>query len=578
MHKQESKNNDTGTNVEGTKVIMEVSTPKVSKQSGPSIVWLIPLVTLIVGGWLIVKTVSEQGPEITISFKTAEGIEAGKTRIKYKNVDIGIVDKIQFSEDFSNVLVTGAFNQGTESFFRRDTRFWVVRPQLSLRGASGLSTLISGAYIEIEPGKGAEQSHFVGLEKQPVVTADEAGKRIILITQKLRSIDTGSPIYYKGILAGEVLGYELGNDRQSIYIHAFIKEPFDTLIKGNTRFWNVSGMDISLGADGLNVRTESLQSIVLGGIAFETQATLEQVNGDVEDLIFTLHDDYSSVLDRTYTKVIKFMMFFEGSVRGLSIGAPVDFNGIRVGTVLDIQLELDSENTEFRIPVLIEIEPERIKVRGNQEVESSYETVNKLVEKGLRASLQIGSLFTGQLFVAFSMRPDTPVNLSGEETPYPELPMIKAADFGSIAQSAEVFLNKLNKVDIDKLSLELLRTLEGTNRLFNGPEIKGALDDLQSSLQSFRSVLQKVDNSNLKETINSGHVVMDKITETMGTFDETLIQVNRVLKPNSPLQYNIIKLTGELEETARSIRSLVDTLERHPQAFIFGKGEQVEEE
>jgi paraquat-inducible protein B len=200
------------------------------------------------------------------------------------------------------------------------------------------------------------------------------------------------------------------------------------------------------------------------------------------------------------------------------------------------------------------------------------------VEKGLRASLQIGSLFTGQLFVGFSMRPDTPVNLSGEETPYPELPTIKAADFGSIAQSAEVFLNKLNKVDIDKLSLELLRTLEGTNRLFNGPEIKGALDDLQSSLQSFRSVLQKVDNSNLKETINSGHVVMDKITETMGTFDETLIQVNRVLKPNSPLQYNIIKLTGELEETARSIRSLVDTLERHPQALIFGKGEQVEEE
>jgi len=556
---------------------MEVSTPKVSKQSGPSIVWLIPLVTLIVGGWLIVKTVTEQGPEITISFKTAEGIEAGKTRIKYKNVDIGVVDQIKFSDDFSNVLVMASFNQGTESFFRRNTRFWVVKPQLSLRGATGLSTLISGAYIEIDPGKGAEQLHFVGLDKQPVVTANEAGKRVVLITQKLRSIDTGSPIYYKGLLAGEVLGYELGNDRQSIYIHAFIKEPFDTLIKGNTRFWNVSGMDISMGADGLNVRTESLQSIVLGGIAFETQATLEQVNSDVENLVFTLYDDYASIQDRVFTKVIKFMMFFEGSVRGLSVGAPVDFNGIRVGTVLDIQLELDSENTDFRIPVLIEIEPERIKVRGNQEVVSSYETVNKLVEKGLRASLQIGSLLTGQLFVGFSMRPDTPIRLSGEETPYPELPTIKAADFGSIAQSAEVFLNKLNKVDIDKLSLELLKTLEGTNRLFNGPEIKGALDDLQLSLQAFRGILEKVDGSNLQETINSGHIVMDKITETMGTFDETLIQVNRVLKPNSPLQYNIIKLTGELEETARSIRSLVDTLERHPQALIFGKDNQVEE-
>jgi len=517
---------------------MEVSAPKVSKQTGPSIVWLIPLITLLVGGWLIIKTVSEQGPEVTISFKTAEGIEAGKTRIKYKNVDIGIVEQIQFSKDFSNVLITASFNQGTESFFRRDTRFWVVKPQLSLRGATGLSTLISGAYIEIDPGKGAEQLHFVGLEKQPVVTADEAGIRVVLITQKLRSIDTGSPIYYKGLLAGEVLGYELGNDRQSIYIHAFIKEPFDTLIKGNTRFWNVSGMDISLGADGLNVRTESLQSIVLGGIAFETQATLEQVNGDVEDLVFTLHDSYSSVLDRAYTKVIKLMMFFDGSVRGLSIGAPVDFNGIKVGSVLDIRLEYDSENLDFRIPVLIEIEPERIIERSGQGIETSYEVLNKLVERGLRASLQIGSLFTGQLYVSLSMRPDTPIYLSGEETPYPELPTIRAADFGSIAQSAEVFLNKLNKVDVDKLSLELLKTLEGTNRLFNGPEIKATLDDLQLSLQAFREILQKIDGSTLQETINSGHLVMEKITETMGTFDETLLQVNRVLKPNSPLQYS----------------------------------------
>jgi len=558
---------------------MEVSTPKVSKQSGPSIVWLIPLLTVLVGGWLIIKTVSEQGPEVTISFKTAEGLEAGKTKIKYKNVDIGIVEYIQFAEDFSHVIVTASFNQGTESFFRRNTRFWVVKPQLSVRGASGLDTLISGAYIEIEPGKGAEQLHFVGLEKQPVVTADEAGKKVVLITEKLRSTDTGSPIYYQGLLAGEVLGYELGNDRQSIYIYAFIREPYDSLIKGNTRFWNVSGMDISLNTEGLNVRTESLQSLVLGGIAFETPATLEQVNSDVENLIFTLYDDYSSIRERAYTKKIKFIMFFQGSVRGLNVGAPVDFNGIKVGSVLDVRLEFDIENAEFLIPVLIEIEPERIIGRGNQEVVTSYEIlINKLVERGLRASLQTGNLLTGQLYVGLSMRPDTPIYLIEEETPYPQLPTIRAADFGSIAQSVERFLNKLDKVDIDKLSLELIKTLEGTSKIFNGPEVQGTLEELQSSLQVFRGILQKVNNSNLQETINSGHVVMEKITETMGTFDETLTEASSVLKPNSPLQYNIIKLSGELEETARSIRSLVDTLERHPQALIFGKDTKVEEE
>src|SRR3990172_9930242 len=222
---------------------MEVSTAHVSTRSGPSIVWLIPLITLLVGGWLVYKTLSEKGPAITISFKTAEGIEAGRTMVKYKNVDIGTVEMIRFSDDLANVILTVQFNQGTENFFRRNTRFWVVRPQLSLRGVSGLSTLVSGSYVEIEPGPGAAQSHFVGLEEKPVVSADEVGTRIVLIADELGSVDSGSPIYYQGIKVGEVLGYELGNDSSSVYIHSFIKDPYDQLLRGNTRFWNVSGMD-----------------------------------------------------------------------------------------------------------------------------------------------------------------------------------------------------------------------------------------------------------------------------------------------------------------------------------------------
>jgi len=240
---------------------MEVSSPTISKHSGPSLVWIIPVVAALVGAWLIVKTMSEQGPVVTISFETAEGIEVGKTKVKYKNIDIGVVENLQFSEDFSHVVLTVNFSHGTESFFRRNTKFWVVRPKLSLRGVSGLSTLISGAYIEIDPGKGAEQFHFVGLEIQPVVMGDETGKKIVLISDKLNSIDTGSPIYYKGIPVGEVLGHNLGNDRKSIYIKAFIKDPYDQLIRGNTRFWNVSGMDVSLDADGLSIKTESQAEI-----------------------------------------------------------------------------------------------------------------------------------------------------------------------------------------------------------------------------------------------------------------------------------------------------------------------------
>jgi paraquat-inducible protein B len=337
-----------------------IERPKVRKRSGPSIVWLIPVVTLIVGGWLIVKTISERGPEATISFRTAEGIEAGKTMVKYKDVDIGMVEAIRFSEDFSNVVLTVRFNHGTDHFLRRNTRFWVVRPQLSLRGARGLGTLLSGSHIEIDPGPGAPQRHFVGLEQQPLITADEAGLQIMLVSDNLGSIDAGSPIYYRGILAGEVLGHELGSDRRTIYIPAFIRAPYDQLIRGNTRFWNVSGMEVSMGADGPSLKMESVLALLYGGIAFDTPPSLGQPDDSPEDLVFPLHSGRESIESLAFTRKLNFVMYFDSSVRGLSVGAPVEFKGIRIGTVLDVRLEVNPEDASFLIPVLVEVEPERI--------------------------------------------------------------------------------------------------------------------------------------------------------------------------------------------------------------------------
>ncbi|MBI1731213.1 MAG: MCE family protein [Gammaproteobacteria bacterium] len=543
---------------------METARPQVSVRSGPSLVWLIPLLTALVGGWLVIKTLREQGPEVTISFKTAEGIEVGKTRIKYKNLDIGIVERIGFSEDLSNVIVTGKFNQGTEEFFRRNTRFWVVRPQLSLRGASGLSTLISGAYIEIEPGKGAPQLHFVGLEEQPVVTADEEGVKVVLISDRLSSVDTGSPVYYRGIKAGEVLGHELGNDSRTVFIHAFIKRPYDQMVRGNTRFWNVSGLDVSMDADGLRVHTESVESLMFGGIAFETPETLENVSDDVSDIVFTLYDTYEQVAANAYTRKLQYVMFFDNSVRGLSVGAPVEFKGIKVGSVLDIRLEFDAEDTSFRIPVLVEIEPERIVEPDSGPLGMPEDTLVRLVDRGLRARLQTGSLLTGQLYVELAMEPERPVVLVGSETRYPELPTIGSANLESITQTAERFMSRLDKVRVDEVGGELLATLKGANKIANSPDLEIAIVDLRHSLQSLRGILARVDDSNLQQAINAGHVALDRLATTLAL-------TNRLLDPNSPLHYNLIQATGELEETARSIRSLVDTLERHPQAVIFGK-------
>ena len=524
----------------------QIPEPIVSQGRSFSLVWLIPIITLLIGGWLTIKTMSEQGPEVSISFKTADGIKAGKTKVKFKNVEIGIVESVRFSKDFSHVELLAKFHTGTESFLRRGTRFWVVKPRLGLRGVSGLDTLVSGAYIEIEPGHGIERNHFVGLETPPVIKASEDGKEIVLIADKLGSIDAGSPIYYQGIAAGEVQGYELGNDRKSVYIHAFIKSPLDELIQSNTRFWNVSGMDVSLGADGLRMRTESIQTLMFGGIAFETPVTATAVHDEVDTLIFTLHDSYDAIQEHAFTRKMKFVMFFDGSVRGLNIGAPVEFKGIKVGSVHDVRLEFDSTDSSFRIPVEIEIEPERIIDRSADSNEgSSYATLSKLVDKGLRGQLATGSLLTGQLYVQLDMLPGTVASLSGEDHTLPELPTVPGG-MDALTSSVQNFVSKLEKVELDKIGKELLTTLQGTSKL-----------------------LQEVDGSNLNDTIASAKTILNEAQSTI-----TLL--NSALKPDSPIQHSVIQMTSELEEAARSVRSLVDLLERNPESLIFGKDIQGE--
>ncbi len=550
--------------------------PRIKKKSGFSLVWLIPIITALIGGWLIFKTLSEKGPNITINFKTAEGIEAGKTKIKYKDIEIGVVDSVHFSKDFSHIIVKASMEKGSQSFLRRGTRFWVVKPRLSLRGVSGLGTLLSGAYLEIEPGQGALQKHFVGLDVPPVIKADVAGIRIVLLAEKLGSIDTGSPVYYHGILAGETLGWKLGNDRKSIFIHVFVKAPYDKLVQSNTRFWNVSGMDVSIGTEGINVRTESLHSLLYGGIAFETPDTLEQVTENVEGLVFTLYDDLKSIQEHYYTKKITFILFFDGSVRGLNIGAPVEFKGIKVGSVKDVRLEFNSRDTSFRIPVLIEVEPERIIELGKERVSSPFQTLQTLVKRGLRARLQSGSLLTGKLFVELDMHPGTPVRLVNEGGPFPELPTIPAS-LAQMTASLKGILAKLEKVDMEKIGMEFLGTLQEANKfakgasdLINKPELQVAVEDLTASLNALKGILRKLDQrvdpiaTNLEKAIGAGHQALEKARITMGLVDE-------VLKPDSPLQYRFIELTEELAETARSIRALVDLLERNPNALIFGK-------
>ncbi len=530
-----------------------------------SLVWIIPIITLVVGGWLVVKTLSEQGPRVTITFNSADGIVADKTRVKYRNVPIGTVESVRFSNDFQEIVAEVSFDYGTDELLKRGTRFWVVTPRISLRGASGLDTLVSGVYIELDPGLGDPVHDFKGLDQPPVITSGRVGKKVILIAQQLGSIDRGSPVYYQGIQAGEVTGYELANDYRSVYVHAFINAPYDDLVKANTRFWNVSGVDLSLGADGMEMRTASVQSLIYGGIAFDTLDEAEQAPVSTRSLVYTLHENLDTILEESFTRKARFVLYFGGSVRGLSMGAPVEFKGIKIGSVVDISLEFNFDGSDYLIPVLIEIEPERITaISGEGHAAEAAVLFERLVEQGLRAQLASGNLVTGQLYVALDIHPDTPAKRVNAHPNLPELPTIPG-DMAAMTASVQGILGKLNQLDVARINHELVTLLENSNGMIRSLKLKQAVTELNKTMQGLQRVTARMEQARVEEVIASA----DDLLKKTGT---TLQLMNSLLHPDSPVQSGAIRAIAELEEAARSARILMEMLERNPEALISGKG------
>lgn len=525
------------------------------ESKGFPVVWLLPLVAVLVGGWLIYKTLSEKGPEITILFETASGIEAGKTRIKYRDVTVGEVNDISFSHNLTDVLVTATMEAGASRYLTEETRFWVVRPRLGVGEISGLGTLVSGAYIEMEPHEsGKPQREFRGLETPPVVTADKEGTSYRFRARKLGSLSVGSPIYFKQFNVGEITDYQLAEDHSYVDIGFFIYAPHDQFIREGTRFWNAGGINVSMSAQGIEVEMESLASLLQGGIAYET---LEQAAGTpvaAEGTAFHLYDNHTQSLEQPITITQTFVTRFSGSVRGLSVGAPVEFRGIRVGTVKAIEIGKDPNRKGITIPVvLIDFEPQRIAsfvdiddTSTSDQRQEAFESdivqrvEHQIMNLGLRARLQIGNLVTGQLFVDLDFFPDAdPVTLV-QHGKYPEIP--------TLPNPLEGILSGINKI-IDKLEqANIEETLTNLN------ELMVSSNKLVSSLGQNAPALA----AELQATIEEAHGTLSSLREMASTDGEIGNEL-----------YNALT---EITAAARSIRVMSEYLERHPEALIKGKG------
>jgi paraquat-inducible protein B len=516
---------------------------KTKKSFSFSLVWLVPVVAALIGGWLVYKALSEKGPTITITFETAEGLEAGKTKIKFKEVEIGQVEDIDISKDLSHVIVTAELKKRASEYLSENTRFWVVRARVAAGGVSGLGTLFSGAYIGIDPGEpGKPARSFKGLEIPPVITAGLPGAHFNLKGDTLGSLDIGSPVYYRQIKVGQVVAYEMEKDGTAVDFQIFIHAPHHKFVRQNTRFWNASGLDVALDASGIRVNTESLVTLMVGGIAFDTPVEPQPAAAAREGDTFKLYENLEKSLEEAHVQKRPWVLYFEGSVRGLSVGAPVDFRGIEIGRVIDIVLEFDWEKLAFRIPVLVEIEPQRIYWVGKQTVDRR-EGMDFLVEKGLRAQLKQGSLLTGQLYVALDMYPDAPPAKVVWGEPYPELPTIPTP-MEEITRNVTKIVEKFEKIPLEEIGNDLRDTMANLNK---------TTGELQKLVQNLDARVVPAANATLEQA------------------KKTLIKVDRLLNAESPTGHELKRALGELAKAARNISILVDYLERHPESLVFGK-------
>jgi paraquat-inducible protein B len=512
-------------------------------------IWLVPIAAVVIAGWLGWKTYSQRGPLITITFASAEGIEAGRTRVMLRNVEVGLVEFLDLSRDLSRVEVHARMRSDLREHLTSGTRFWVVRPRLGVGGVSGLGTLFSGVYIEMEPGKGNRTENFKGLEEPPVLPPSGEGKTFVLRAKGLGSLSRGSPVYYRGVSVGEVLGATLSPDAQSVSVNIFVRGPHDILVRPETRFWNASGVEISAGGGGFKARAESLQAVILGGIAFDTRPEGTSEGPSPKDSEFELYVDKDAALSAPYGPQVAYQVHFGGSVRGVDVGTPVELLGIRVGQVTDVRLE--GEEGRLRVPVTLTLDPERVLLHqgelpteGQKLQQSTDAQMELLVARGLRAELQSASLLTGSKVVALAFHPRAPKARLRFGGRYPEIPAIPGGGFDDMTESAT------------RLIADARNLVQNANQVLRSPELAGTLKNLD--------VLTREASTH--------------IGPTMESLQGASVQLEKTLNATSGLLGNTTTGTGELpralrdlREASRSVRMLTDYLERHPEALVQGK-------
>ena len=525
---------------------------QVARERRISPIWIVPLAALVIGVWLLVQSYLNQGPRIFVEFANAEGIVPNETQVKMLSVDLGVVKEVRLNDSLDGVTIVAQLVPEASKLLRSDTSFWVVRPRVGSGGISGLSTILSGAYLELSPGSGNRGArNFKGLDDIPLTAPDTPGVQIELISEDAASISVGSPVLYNGFRVGRIESAELDTQIGETRYKAFVDAPYNDLVNTATRFWDASGVAISAGVQGFNVRTESLESLFTGGVAFGLPEDATPGPAVQSGTLFRLYADYESVARNPYRYSTDYLLFFDSSIRGLEDGAPVEYRGLRVGTVVDVAFDHDAAGpmiqtgTDRAIAVLVRVEPGWLGEDSEAAAKELDDTLREGVARNLRASLSIGNLLTGSLYIEFDFHEDVPAADVSEEAGFAVFPTV-ASGLDQIEQKVASLLTKLQSLPLDE-------TLDSASGAMD--RAGSALGKADASLARLSALLDQIDQEQVPAALGA---VMVEAREALGG-----------IAPGSTLHTELTQSLDQLQQTLLGAESVLETYDKQPNAVIF---------
>ena len=550
-----------------TQSTARISTANVKNKSKRfSGIWIIPIVAAVIGGWMVFQNLLQEKPVVEVTFKNAAGIQAGKTLVKLRDITIGKVTKIKFAQDLGQVQVTLEFDGIKAKHIAENTRFWIVKPRVGIGGVSGLDTLLSGAYIDTDPPAeaGKPATKFTGLEEPGNYQSGNPGASYRLKTTTLGSLSRGSPVKYRDVAVGHVTRYKLAENGEAVGVEIFIRAPYDKLVKQDTRFWNISGLRVDVGAEGVKVDMESVATLIAGGVAFSSNGTSSgmQARADSVFNLYNAEDEEEQAEEVAFYVPLK--LYFKDGVSGLLEGAPVEYKGLRLGTVNKVTAELSEDKSDMLTFASIRIEPNRVPAEESQrefsdegKTKAIYRFLEKLVAQGVRAQLQTGNLLTGKALVVLDHFPDAePASIKYVDgvAIFPTLP----ESLAGVMQKVDAIMAKVNEIlaKIDAIPI----TRIGSN-----------LEEVTAKIN--KMPIEEIGNNVAEATTTIESIPVTKISNDLA---KTLESINALVQSLNAAQGGILGVQTrealvEITRAAHALRGMAEYLERHPEALLKGK-------